>query len=80
MRKFVKYLGAVDRTQATWAGCTDPRSILEEGKEYEVEYTEALSWHTRIKLVGIEGEFNSTCFDTEKMELAEEVERIEQEQ
>ena len=80
MRKFVTYLGAVDRAQATWADCTDPRPILEEGKEYEVEYVDMHSWHTRIKLVGIEGEFNSTCFDTEKMDLAEEVEKIEAEQ
>jgi hypothetical protein len=45
-----------------WGGNDDPRNILEPNKVYEVEQIEEHSWHTKYKLVGIEGWFNSVCF------------------
>ena len=56
-----KYIGCSD-DQAKWAGCDDPRNILEEGCDYEAERVDVHSWHTKIKLVGIKGNFNSVCF------------------
>ena len=56
-----KYIGA-DDDQVKWGGCDDPRGVLVEGQEYEVEERIVHSWHTKIKLVGIEGRFNSVCF------------------
>ncbi len=79
MVKRLLYTGASD-VQATWAGCNDPRGILEEGVEYEVEYEDVHNWHTRIKLVVIDGEFNSTCFVTTIREkVRQAVEEIEEE-
>ena len=49
-------------TQMRWGGNDDPRNILEPNKVYEVEQIEEHSWHTKYKLVGIEGWFNSVCF------------------
>jgi hypothetical protein len=60
--KKVTYTGATD-SQVNWGGGDDPREILEEGKEYEVEKTEVHSWHTRLHLAGFPGKwFNSVCF------------------
>jgi len=58
----VKYIGCTDE-QVRWGGNDDPRTVLEEGQEYEVEEKEVHSWHTKIKLVGVEGKFNSVCFE-----------------
>ena len=58
----VTYTGAND-SQVIWGGCDDPRGILVEGQSYEVEKRDVHSWHTKLKLVGIEGRFNSVCFD-----------------
>ena len=58
----VKYLGCSDE-QVKWASHDDPRDVpLVKGIIYKVEYTEVHTWHTRIKLEGISGEFNSVCF------------------
>lgn len=57
----VIYVGASDE-QVRWGDNDDPRDLLIEGKEYEVEEKEVHSWHTKLYLVGIEGRFNSVCF------------------
>lgn len=57
----VIYIGTSDE-QVRWGSNDDPRGVLQEGKEYEVEQAEVHSWHTKIKLVGIEGRFNSVSF------------------
>ena len=59
----VKYIGC-SQLQSSWGGCDDPRKLLKIGRIYEVEKTEVHSWHTKLSLVGIEGKFNSACFET----------------
>lgn len=56
------YKGCSDE-QVAFSGYDDPRLSLREGREYEVEDVYIHSWHTEIKLVGIEGRFNSVCFE-----------------
>ena len=58
----VIYTGATNE-QVAWGNCSDPRGVLTEGKAYAVEATDVRSFHTKIKLVGIPGWFNSVCFD-----------------
>ena len=62
MSKMAKYIGASDQ-QVRWGSCADPRGVLTEGEEYEVERVEMHSMHTKIHLKGIEGGFNSVCFE-----------------
>jgi len=50
------------KAQIQWGGNDDPNLVCEVGKEYEVEKCNVHSWHTKIKLVGIEGVFNSVSF------------------
>ncbi len=57
----VVYTGASD-TQVNWGGNDDPRPILEEDQEYLIDYVEVHSWHTKVKLIGIQGLFNSVSF------------------
>lgn len=63
------YLGAID-AQVNWGSNTDPRGLLVEGMEYEVEKVEVHSWHTKVYLKGIDGKFNSSHFSP--FELTEE--------
>lgn len=61
----IKYVSATD-AQVGWGNNTDPRGILEVDRVYEVESVEVHSYHTKIRLVGIEGKFNSAHFDIVK--------------
>ena len=58
----VKYVGASDE-QISWGSNDDPRDILDEGNIYEVDRKEVHTWHTKYYLKGIEGAFNSVCFE-----------------
>ena len=58
----VKYIGASD-AQVNWGNCDDPRNVLIEGEVYEVEEEDVRTWHTKLSLVGVDGKFNSVCFD-----------------
>ena len=60
--KQVTFLGA-SKEQINWGGNDDPNKHLLVGETYEVEDVEVHSWHTKIKLVGFEGVFNSSSFD-----------------
>jgi hypothetical protein len=62
MSNKVIYTGATD-AQVNWGSCDDPRLRLLEGNEYEVEDRREHSWHTKLKLRGVPGWFNSVCFD-----------------
>lgn len=46
-----------------WGGCDDPREILHVDSVYTVEYTEVHSYHTKVKLEGLSGKFNSVQFE-----------------
>lgn len=61
MKDKVIYEGATD-AQVSWGNNDDPRGVLIEGQEYEVAERDVHSYHTKIRLVGIEGRFNSVCF------------------
>lgn len=59
--KRLQYIGCDDQ-QVRYGGNNDPRGVLVEGCIYDVSKEEVHSWHTKISLIGIEGEFNSVCF------------------
>lgn len=48
--------------QINWGNNDDPNPILEEGCTYVIESVNVRSQHTKIKLVGYDGWFNSVCF------------------
>ena len=58
----VKYIGC-DEQQIRWGGNDDPSKNLFVGDRYIIEFVEVHSWHTKLKLVGIPGKFNSVCFE-----------------
>ena len=59
----VIYAGTTDE-QVRWGGNDDPRGVLVEGTEYELERSEVHSWHTKFHLKEFPGMvFNSVCFD-----------------
>lgn len=51
-----------DGNDVTFGRCTNPVGTLEDGKTYEIESIDVHNWHTRIKLRGVQGEFNSANF------------------
>lgn len=58
----VVYRGCSE-AQARWASCDDPRGVLEVRKVYTVYAAEVHSWHERVWLEGVQGHFNSVCFE-----------------
>lgn len=61
MVKEVMYIGCSDE-QIAFGSCDNPRNILKIGQIYEVKSLIIHSQHTKIELVGINGYFNSVCF------------------
>ena len=60
----VRFMSANDGMVA-WGGCDDPRKVLNTDDTYEVEDVEDVeehSWHTKVKLAGVDGRFNSVSF------------------
>jgi len=62
MTNRLRYIGA-DDAQVAWGGNDDPRGVLTEGEIYEVQSMDVHSWHTKVRLVGFDGVFNSVCFE-----------------
>ena len=60
----VRFDGA-SKEQIRWGSNTDPKDILRAGNFYEIESVEVHSWHTKISLKGIDGQFNSASFTEE---------------
>jgi hypothetical protein len=60
--KEVVFLGCNEH-QMNWGSYTGDVSELVVGEKYIVEKEEIHSWHTKVFLKGIDGSFNSTCFD-----------------
>ena len=48
--------------QQRW-GSNDPTDELILGRFYVIGGIEKHSWHTKLSLQGIEGRFNSVCFE-----------------
>ena len=57
----VTYIGC-SREQIRWGSNDDPNNLLSKYENYVVEDLEYHTSHTKIKLVGYEGKFNSICF------------------
>lgn len=58
----VKFIGCT-KEQINFGRCDDPRDILMINGKYIVDDVDVHSWHTLIKLNGINGQFNSVCFE-----------------
>ena len=58
----VKFIGCTEE-QIRWGSHNDPAGKLKEGMEYIVSDVEVHSWHTKISLEGIDGQYNSVCFE-----------------
>jgi hypothetical protein len=58
----VKFISS-SQEQVNWGSNTNPDGILNTDTTYEISYVEVHSWHTKIELVGIKGQFNSVSFD-----------------
>ncbi len=58
----VEYDGEATDAQVQWGSNADPRKLLTPGAQYTVKYVEVHSWHTKVRLVGVPGEFNSVHF------------------
>ena len=58
----VKFIGCTTE-QINFGSCDDPRDLLQIGGKYTVEDVDVHDWHTKIKLKGINGQFNSVCFE-----------------
>lgn len=56
----VEFTGC-SQEQINWGNNDDPW-MLQKGKCYVVEQVEVHRQHTKLKLQGIEGMFNSVCF------------------
>lgn len=58
----VKFIGC-SKEQISW-GNNDTPHMLIIGKVYKIEKVEVHSQHTKVSLEGVEGRFNSVCFDS----------------
>lgn len=59
---FVKYNGCT-KEQIRWGNNDDPSAQLMINGTYYVTKVDIRSSHTKISLRGIQGRFNSVCFD-----------------
>jgi len=62
LQNIVVFTGC-DEHQRMFGDCDDPTHKCIVGHKYVVEYREVHSWHTKIKLQGMVGLFNSVCFE-----------------
>ena len=58
----VRYLGCSEH-QMNWGGCDNPLNKLYTNHIYTVVTEEVHPLHTKYKLLGIAGKFNSVCFE-----------------
>jgi len=59
---FVKFVGCT-KEQVSWGNNTDPHDLLVPGGVYYVLHMIVKSSHTKLILRGVEGKFNSVCFE-----------------
>jgi len=59
---FVKFVGCT-KEQVAWGNNTDPEDLLVYGGIYFVQQMIVKSSHTKLILRGVEGKFNSVCFE-----------------
>jgi hypothetical protein len=58
----VMYIGSTQE-QINWGNNDDPRKVLVEKQEYEIECMDVYSQHTKLTLKNICGRFNSVSFE-----------------
>ena len=58
----VKYIGSTN-AQVKYCDGDDPRNSLTKGESYTVQAEDEHNWFTKIKLVDVDGWFNSICFE-----------------
>ena len=59
---YVKFTGCT-REQVNWGNNTDPDPLLVHGGVYYVQELIVKSSHSKLVLRGVEGKFNSVCFE-----------------
>jgi len=59
---YVKFAGCT-KEQISWGNNTDPNDLLVPGGIYYVQQLIVKSSHTKLILRGVEGKFNSVCFE-----------------
>lgn len=59
---YVKFVGCT-REQINWGNNTDPENLLVPGGVYFVQQMIVKSSHSKLILRGVEGKFNSVCFE-----------------
>lgn len=59
---FVKFVGCT-KEQIAWGSNTDPQDLLVYGGVYYVQELIVKSSHSKLVLRGVEGKFNSVCFE-----------------
>ena len=59
---FVKFIGCT-KEQVAWGSNTDPQDLLVYGGVYYVQELIVKSSHSKLVLRGVEGKFNSVCFE-----------------
>jgi len=64
----VKYIGCT-KEQILWGNNDDPRNLLFIGEKYMIEKVDVHRQHTKVKLYGKMGWYNSVCFETVATEL-----------
>lgn len=60
---YVKFIGCT-REQVNWGNNTDPEDLLMVNGVYYVQQVIVKSSHTKLILRGVEGKFNSVCFES----------------
>jgi hypothetical protein len=60
---YVKFTGCT-REQINWGNNTDPDNLLMVNGVYYVQQVIVKSSHTKLVLRGVEGKFNSVCFES----------------
>jgi len=59
--QWVKFTGC-SIEQIRWGNNDDP-CMLVIGQSYQIEKVHQHTWHTKLTLRGIDGKFNSVCFE-----------------
>ncbi len=66
MSKFYEFTEC-DDAQVNWGSGDDPRKVMTIGARYEIEDVDVHNWHTLYSFKGIDGQFNSVCFEEVKL-------------
>ena len=57
----VRFVGATE-AQVQWGSNDNPNEVLKVGRIYLVDAIKVHSWHTKVRIFGFDGVFNSVSF------------------